>query len=146
MTRGVVTSRSSGSATPAKLPRFKISGELSSLEIGWVFWQRFYSPGILAIGSSGKKAGWDLNHCFHRPLRATLKENSYSHHIDPELGVAVIDRFTFHALDKLERLETSSPETARSLGPSVETGQVKSFTSWTGPHVPLQLFFVNRTQ
>ncbi|CAK9102318.1 GPI-anchor transamidase (GPI transamidase) [Durusdinium trenchii] len=55
---------------------------------------QFYSPGILAIGSSGKK------------------ENSYSHHIDHELGVAVIDRFTFHALDKLERLAPSSPETA----------------------------------
>eukprot|EP00913_Durusdinium_trenchii_P030795 g28841.t1 len=51
---------------------------------------QFYSPGILAIGSSGKK-----------------------------LGVAVIDRFTFHALDKLERLAPSSPET------------VKSFTTWT---------------
>ncbi|CAJ1405169.1 unnamed protein product [Effrenium voratum] len=64
---------------------------------------QFYSPNILAFGSSGKK------------------ENSYSHHIDPELGVAVIDRFTFHALDKLERLLPSSPET------------VRSFTSWFNP-------------
>ncbi|CAK8989215.1 unnamed protein product [Durusdinium trenchii] len=66
---------------------------------------QFYSPGILAIGSSGKK------------------ENSYSHHIDHELGVAVIDRFTFHALDKLERLAPSSPET------------VKSFTTWFNPQL-----------
>lgn len=64
---------------------------------------QFYSPGVLAIGSSGKK------------------ENSYSHHIDHEIGVAVIDRFTFHALDKLERLSPSSPET------------VQSFTSWFNP-------------
>lgn len=64
---------------------------------------QFYSPGVLAIGSSGKK------------------ENSYSHHIDHEIGVAVIDRFTFYALDKLERLSPSSPET------------VQSFTSWFNP-------------
>mmetsp|Transcript_28129 Transcript_28129/g.52759 ORF Transcript_28129/g.52759 Transcript_28129/m.52759 type:complete len:406 (-) Transcript_28129:63-1280(-) len=64
---------------------------------------QFYSPGILAYGSSGKK------------------ENSYSHHIDQELGVAVIDRFTFHALDKLNGLVPSSPET------------VKSFTTWFNP-------------
>ncbi|CAE7173004.1 GPI8 [Symbiodinium microadriaticum] len=64
---------------------------------------QFYSPGILAYGSSGKK------------------ENSYSHHIDHELGVAVIDRFTFHALDKLNSLASSSSET------------VRSFTSWFNP-------------
>ncbi|CAE7257985.1 GPI8 [Symbiodinium natans] len=58
---------------------------------------QFYSPGILAYGSSGKK------------------ENSYSHHIDHDLGVAIIDRFTFHALDKLNGLVSSSPETASRL-------------------------------
>ena len=64
---------------------------------------QFYSPNVLAIGSSGKK------------------ENSYSHHIDSEIGVAVIDRFTFHALDKLERLSPSSPDT------------VENFTNWFNP-------------
>ncbi|KAM9977152.1 hypothetical protein ACTFIR_011008 [Dictyostelium discoideum] len=48
---------------------------------------RFNSPNILAIGSS--KFG----------------ENSYSHHSDPELGVAVIDRFTYYTLEFFESVD-----------------------------------------
>ncbi|EGC33578.1 hypothetical protein DICPUDRAFT_36512 [Dictyostelium purpureum] len=48
---------------------------------------RFNSPNILAIGSS--KYG----------------ENSYSHHSDPELGVAVIDRFTYYTLEFFENVD-----------------------------------------
>jgi len=58
---------------------------------------QFYSPDIIAIGSSGKK------------------ENSYSHHVDYDLGVAVIDRFTFHSLEYLNRLETSSKQTLKNF-------------------------------
>jgi len=58
---------------------------------------QFYSPGILAYGSSGKK------------------ENSYSHHLDADVGVAVIDRFTFYSLENLNRLTPTSPETVQGL-------------------------------
>lgn len=45
---------------------------------------RFYSPNIIATGSSD------------------LGESSYSHHSDPDVGVAVIDRWTYSNLDFLE--------------------------------------------
>jgi len=54
---------------------------------------QFYSPEIIGIGSSGKK------------------ENSYSHHIDHELGVAVVDRFSFHSNEFMRGLTTSSRHT-----------------------------------
>merc|ERR1719469_71318 len=54
---------------------------------------QFYSPNIIAYGSSGKK------------------ESSYSHHIDHELGVAVIDRFTYFALDFFNRMSPTSEKT-----------------------------------
>ncbi|KAK9292333.1 hypothetical protein L1049_020299 [Liquidambar formosana] len=44
------------------------------------------SPGVLAIGSSMKG------------------ENSYSHHLDSDVGVSVVDRFTFYTLAFFERL------------------------------------------
>eukprot|EP01132_Coremiostelium_polycephalum_P003616 gene3616-4502_t len=50
-------------------------------------YKRFNSPNILAIGSS------------------RYGENSYSHHSDPELGVAVIDRFTYYTLEFFENVD-----------------------------------------
>lgn len=49
--------------------------------------ERFYLPDILAVGS----------------LR--LDELSYSHHSDLDVGVAVIDRFTYYTLDFLEKID-----------------------------------------
>jgi phosphatidylinositol glycan class K len=48
------------------------------------------SPGVVAIGSSMKG------------------ENSYSHHLDPDVGVSVVDRFTFYTLAFFERLDMYS--------------------------------------
>ncbi|CAH1451188.1 unnamed protein product, partial [Lactuca virosa] len=45
-----------------------------------------HSPGVLAIGSSMKG------------------ENSYSHHLDSDVGVSVVDRFKFYTLAFFERL------------------------------------------
>lgn len=59
--------------------------------------ERFYSPNILAVGS----------------LR--LDESSYSHHSDLNVGVAVIDRFTYYTLDFLEKIERNSPVTMDKL-------------------------------
>lgn len=47
-------------------------------------YSKFYSPNILAVGSS------------------RLDESSYSHHSDVDIGVAVIDRFTYYNLEFLE--------------------------------------------
>ncbi|TXG59672.1 hypothetical protein EZV62_014245 [Acer yangbiense] len=44
------------------------------------------SPGVLAIGSSKKG------------------ENSYSHHLDSDVGVSVVDRFTYYTLAFFEKL------------------------------------------
>ncbi|MCL7021655.1 hypothetical protein MKW94_002373 [Papaver nudicaule] len=51
---------------------------------------QLHSPGVLAIGSSMKG------------------ENSYSHHLDSDIGVSVVDRFTYYTLAFFERLNTYS--------------------------------------
>ncbi|KAG7885852.1 hypothetical protein KL938_000884 [Ogataea parapolymorpha] len=60
-------------------------------------YSKFYSPNILAVGSSD------------------LHESSYSHHSDTEIGVAVIDRFTYFNLEFLEKLEKDSKLTLQDL-------------------------------
>lgn len=57
-------------------------------------YNRFYSPNIVAVGSSEKD------------------ENSYSHHQSSIIGVAVIDRFTYYMLDFLEKNVKSISSTA----------------------------------
>ncbi|KAL9413646.1 hypothetical protein AB3S75_042184 [Citrus x aurantiifolia] len=47
---------------------------------------QLHSPGVLAIGSSMKG------------------ENSYSHHLDSDVGVSVVDHFTFYTLASFEKL------------------------------------------
>lgn len=60
-------------------------------------YERFYSPNILAVGSSA------------------VDESSYSHHSDLDIGVAVIDRFTYYTLDFLEKIKKNSQETMDKL-------------------------------
>ncbi|CCG83068.1 GPI-anchor transamidase [Taphrina deformans PYCC 5710] len=48
-------------------------------------YSKFYSPNILATGSSA------------------IEESSYSHHADTDVGVAVIDRYTYHHLEFMEK-------------------------------------------
>lgn len=60
-------------------------------------YERFYSPNILSVGSS------------------KLDQSSYSHHSDLEIGVAVIDRFTYYTLDFLEKIEPNSDVTIDEL-------------------------------
>lgn len=47
-------------------------------------YSKFYSPNILATGSSA------------------IEQSSYSHHADNDVGVAVIDRYTYYNLEFLE--------------------------------------------
>lgn len=58
---------------------------------------KFYSPNILACGSS------------------KLDESSYSHHSDTDIGVAVIDRFTYYNLEFLENVSIDSKLTLQDL-------------------------------
>jgi len=55
--------------------------------------QKFYSPNILAVASS------------------LVGEDSLSHHVDPAIGVYIIDRYTYYALEFLERVKPSSAST-----------------------------------
>ncbi|XP_060069813.1 GPI-anchor transamidase-like [Ylistrum balloti] len=56
---------------------------------------KFYSPNILAVASS------------------KIGEDSLSHHVDPTIGVFVIDRYTYYAL---EFLESAKPESKKTMG------------------------------
>ncbi|KAF7824852.1 putative GPI-anchor transamidase [Senna tora] len=58
---------------------------------------QLHSPGVLAIGSSKKG------------------ENSYSHHLDTDVGVSVVDRFTFYTLAFFERLNMYDNASLSSL-------------------------------
>ncbi|KAH0458138.1 hypothetical protein IEQ34_013453 [Dendrobium chrysotoxum] len=58
---------------------------------------QLHSPGALAIGSSKKG------------------ENSYSHHLDSDIGVSVVDRFTFYTLAFFEKLNMYSNASLGSL-------------------------------
>jgi len=54
---------------------------------------KFYSPNILAVASS------------------LVGEDSLSHHVDPAIGVYIIDRYTYYALAFLERVQPNSTKT-----------------------------------
>eukprot|EP00003_Mantamonas_plastica_P025282 TRINITY_DN4919_c1_g1_i2.p1 TRINITY_DN4919_c1_g1~~TRINITY_DN4919_c1_g1_i2.p1 ORF type:complete len:196 (-),score=48.64 TRINITY_DN4919_c1_g1_i2:8-595(-) len=59
--------------------------------------KQIYSPNIIAIGSSKKD------------------ENSFSHHSDGDIGVAVIDRFTYFTLDYLEKMNINGQDRLQDL-------------------------------
>lgn len=71
-------------------------------------YSKFYSPNILAVGSS------------------EIDESSFSHHSDVEIGVAVIDRFTYYSLDFLEQIEKDSSMTLKDLFDSYTFEKVHS--------------------
>lgn len=60
-------------------------------------YSKFYTPRMIAVGSSKKG------------------ENSYSHHLDPDIGVAVIDRFTYFTLETMEQVQLDSNETLSNM-------------------------------
>lgn len=60
-------------------------------------YSRFYSPNIIATGSS------------------EIDQSSYSHHADNDVGVAVIDRYTYYNLDFLET-QVTEPNSKLTLG------------------------------
>lgn len=60
-------------------------------------YKQIYSPNVLAAAS------------------ALVGQNSYSHHLDPEIGVAVIDRFTYYNLETLEKLNGEDKSSLKDL-------------------------------
>ena len=73
-------------------------------------YSKFYSPNIIATGSS------------------EIDQSSYSHHADNDVGVAVIDRYTYYNLDFLETeiREPSSKKTIGNLFDSYDEGKIHS--------------------
>ncbi|KAJ1957781.1 glycosylphosphatidylinositol anchor biosynthesis, partial [Dipsacomyces acuminosporus] len=71
-------------------------------------YSKFYSPNILSIGSSEKG------------------ENSYSHFHDFDLGVSVIDRFTYYNLEFFESVDMSSKQTLSDLIGTYTFEQIQS--------------------
>jgi phosphatidylinositol glycan class K len=60
-------------------------------------YSKFYSPNILATGSS------------------EIDQSSYSHHADNDVGVAVIDRYTYYNLEFLET-QVTTPTSKLTMG------------------------------
>jgi glycosylphosphatidylinositol transamidase (GPIT) subunit GPI8 len=73
-------------------------------------YSKFYSPNIIATGSS------------------EIDQSSYSHHADNDVGVAVIDRYTYYNLDFLETQvrDPSSKKTVGDLFDSYDEEQIHS--------------------
>lgn len=73
-------------------------------------YSKFYSPNIIATGSSD------------------LGQSSYSHHADNDVGVAVIDRYTYYNLNYLETevTSTTSKKTLGDLFDSYDESQIHS--------------------
>lgn len=71
-----------------------------------------YSPNVISIGSSVKG------------------ESSYSHHSDPELGVSVIDRFTFHTLEFFESSDIYNRNSLLNLFRTYTPEKLLSHAQW----------------
>ncbi|KAK5464709.1 glycosylphosphatidylinositol anchor biosynthesis [Exophiala xenobiotica] len=73
-------------------------------------YRQFYAPGVIATGSSEED------------------ESSYSHHADNDVGVAVIDRWTYYVLEFLETQVTgpTSDKTLGDLFDSYDVGKIHS--------------------
>lgn len=82
-------------------------------------YRQFYSRNIIATGSSEED------------------ESSYSHHADNDVGVAVIDRWTYYVLEFLES-QVTSPTSEKTLGDLFDSYDVKKIHS--NPGVRWDLF------
>ncbi|KAI4086192.1 MAG: hypothetical protein LQ344_007767 [Seirophora lacunosa] len=71
-------------------------------------YSRFYSPNIVAAGSS------------------ELDQSSYSHHADNDVGVAVIDRWTYYNLEFLEGVKVGDRASLGDLFGSYDEAKIHS--------------------
>ncbi|ODQ68072.1 hypothetical protein NADFUDRAFT_48730 [Nadsonia fulvescens var. elongata DSM 6958] len=89
---------------------------------------KFYSPNILAVGSSAKD------------------QSSYSHHADSDVGVAVIDRFTYYNLEFLESIDMNSDKTLYDLFASYNSDDIHSHPGFRTDLYPRSLDQVKITE
>ncbi|KAH0839135.1 hypothetical protein AYO21_04728 [Fonsecaea monophora] len=82
-------------------------------------YRQFYAEGIIATGSSEED------------------ESSYSHHADNDVGVAVIDRWTYYVLEFLET-QVTGPTSDKTLGDLFDSYDVQKIHS--NPGVRWDLF------
>ncbi|EMD36020.1 hypothetical protein CERSUDRAFT_115947 [Gelatoporia subvermispora B] len=71
-------------------------------------YSKFYSPNVLATGSS------------------QIRENSYSHENDNDIGVAVIDSYTHYVLEFMEGINKTSQTTMQDLFDSYDVDKIHS--------------------
>jgi hypothetical protein len=71
-----------------------------------------YSLNVLAIGSSSKG------------------QNSYSHHQDTSIGVAVVDRFSYYTLEYFDNIKIDSDKTIKDLFSSYKDDLLLSTARW----------------
>ncbi|KAJ3926406.1 MAG: peptidase C13 family-domain-containing protein [Lentinula lateritia] len=97
-------------------------------------YSKFYSPGILATGSS------------------VVGENSYSHENDYDIGVAVIDSYTHYVLEYMEKVNKTSRLTMADLFTSYDVPKIGShpgirsdlFDRPLGPEHPMNEYGLGR--
>ncbi|ERF71797.1 hypothetical protein EPUS_01712 [Endocarpon pusillum Z07020] len=82
-------------------------------------YRQFYASGMIATGSSEED------------------ESSYSHHADNDVGVAVIDRWTYYVLDFLET-QVTGPTSEKTLGDLFDSYDIRKIHS--NPGVRWDLF------
>jgi GPI-anchor transamidase subunit K len=82
-------------------------------------YRQFYAPGMIATGSSEED------------------ESSYSHHADNDVGVAVIDRWTYYVLEFLET-QVTGPSSEKTLGDLFDSYDIQKIHS--NPGVRWDLF------
>lgn len=82
-------------------------------------YRQFYAPGVIATGSSEED------------------ESSYSHHADNDVGVAVIDRWTYYVLDFLET-QVTGPTSDKTIGDLFDSYDLEKIHS--NPGVRWDLF------
>lgn len=76
-------------------------------------YSKFYSPNIIATGSS------------------EIDQSSYSHHADNDVGVAVIDRYTYYNLDFLET-QVNDVRSRKTVGELFDSYSVEDIHSNPG--------------
>ncbi|XP_070582167.1 GPI-anchor transamidase-like isoform X2 [Ptychodera flava] len=99
--------------------KFQDAEEISSIELADAFeqmWQKRRYHEILYIIDTCQAAS--MYHKFYSPnivavASSQVGEDSLSHHVDPAIGVYIIDRFTYYLLDFLEKVQ---PTSQNSLG------------------------------
>ena len=75
-------------------------------------YEKFSSPNVLAVASS--LVGEDslsVRLFFKFSLQYRIQNSIFQHHVDPSIGVYMIDRYTYYALEFLEKVKPNSDKT-----------------------------------